>query len=249
MVNTSAQAKARSSDYTIEELMTVVLSRDLQDGESGGTGAGDRIGDAAIRLAQITRCPSLSSGGGTGYRGVNGVEAMEDSLGLISSSTRGFDFMFHSGIQHDKFGNLNLHYVGGDFHHPKFRGPGVPNVSYADAVQRFYIYPNSHTTRNFVERVDFISIAGNIDGPDGRRKRGILTEGPRLVVTPLCVMDFDKSTGTMKLKSVHEGIKVDDVLGNTGFRPVMPDRIESTVPPTKEELSVLRGEIWGGSRR
>ncbi|MSQ22881.1 MAG: hypothetical protein EXR53_06230 [Dehalococcoidia bacterium] len=229
--------------------MAVVLSRDLQDGESGGTGAGDRVGDAAIKLAQLTRCPNLSSGGGTGYRGMMGVEAMEDSRELIASSTRGFDFMFHSGIQHDKFGNMNLHFVGGDFHHPKFKGPGVPNVSYADAVQRFYIYPNSHTARNFVERVDFISIAGNIDGPDGRRKRGILTEGPRLVVTPLCVMDFDKSTGTMRLKSVHESITVEEVLKNTGFKPIMPAKVDITTPPTAEELRVLRQEIWAAPGR
>ena len=245
MTQVTSNIVPKSSDYTIEELMAVVLSRDLQDGESGGTGAGDRVGDAAIKLAQITRCPSLTSGGGTGYSGLMGVEAMEDSRELISSSTRGFDFMFHSAIQHDKFGNMNLHYVGGDFHHPKFKGPGVPNVSYGDAVNRFYIYPNSHTTRNFVERVDFISIAGNIDGPDGRRKRGISTEGPRLVVTPLCVMDFDKSTGAMRLKSVHEGVSVDDVLKNTGFALAMPEVVETTTPPTAEELHVLRHQVWG----
>jgi len=238
------QSRAKSSDYTTEELMAVVLSRDLQDGESGGTGAADRVGDAAIKLAQFTRCPNLSSGGGTGYVGPRGVEAMEDFRELLASSTRGFDFMFHSGIQHDKFGNINLHYVGGDFHHPRFRGPGVPNVSYADAVRRFYIYPNTHTVRNFVEKVDFISIAGNIDGADGRRKRGISTEGPRLVVTPLCVMDFDKSTGTMRLKSIHEGVTVDDVLKNTGFMPIIPGNVEITTPPTPEELHVLRHEVW-----
>ena len=69
--------------------------------------------------------------------------------------------------------------------------------------------------------------------------------GPRYVVTPLCVMDFEDGTKRMRLKSLHPGVSVDDVKKNTGFELVIPANVPTTEPPTDEQLHVLRTRIDG----
>ncbi|MEE8471967.1 MAG: CoA synthetase, partial [Dehalococcoidia bacterium] len=100
-----------------------------------------------------------------------------------------------------------------------------------------------HDKRVFVEKVDFISGAGHLDGPGGRERAGITTEGPRLCVTPRCVFDFDPESKVMRVKSLHRGITLDEVVDNMGFSPVLPGKLPTTEPPTTEELRLLREEI------
>ena len=47
----------------------------------------------------------------------------------------------------------------------------------------------------------------------------------------------------MRLKSVHPGVSVEEVLSKTGFKPVMPDQVPQTTPPSDEELRLLREVI------
>ena len=244
-------------NYSYQELMAIVFCRDMKDGEIGAAGGAAAIPMAAMRLAQETHAPNLIIAGeglcnpkpaALGFlieyenMGVEAVESMYEVFEL--SNGRGISFWFNSGIQTDMYGNINLHAIGGDPYHPKFRGPGVGNVSFSATANRgFYNYPTAHTRRNFVEKVDFITVPGNIDGPDGRKCVGLNTPGPLLVVTPLAVMDFDEATGRMRLKSVHEGRTVKDVVQNTGFELIIPEHVPTTPPPTEEELEVLRTKV------
>ena len=109
--------------------------------------------------------------------------------------------------------------------------------------KRIYFYHERQTKRSFVEKVDFISVAGNLDGVDGRKKAGIKTQGPKLCVTNLAVMDFDEQSGRMRVRSIHEGISLGKVIQNTGFELIVPERIPTTEPPTDKELRVLRDQI------
>ena len=95
-------------------------------------------------------------------------------------------------------------------------------------------------------KCDFISALGwGSGGDDARTKLGLPGGGPRYVVTPLCVMDFEDGTKRMRLKSVHPGVSVDDVKKNTGFELVIPSSVPTTEPPTAEQLHVLRTRIDG----
>ena len=67
-----------------------------------------------------------------------------------------------------------------------------------------------------------------------------LRHGPRYCVTPLAVMDFDPETLRMRLKSVHEGVSVDQVIANTGFELLHSDTVAITEPPDAEDLRLLR---------
>lgn len=163
--------------------MVVVLARDLADGELGAAGAAALVPMAAIALARELHAPNLTVGGemffnpepGRLYpsmlddRALGRCEAAETFIELFGHSHHGLEFFFHSGLQHDAYGNINLHHVGGTLHAPKVRGPGAANLSYCHTSTRFYICPTLHTTRNFVEKVDFVTIPGHLSGPEAKR--------------------------------------------------------------------------------
>ena len=244
--------------YSARELMAVVIARDLADGWIGMSGANSEIPVAAALLAQRTHAPNLTLLTSSGfvnpkpaelypssceYRFIQGAEAILGFYEVFENSERGLDYMFYSGIQIDKFGNINLTYVGGTYDRPRFRGPGVANVSMGVVCRRIYLYPTTHTKATFVDRVDFVTIPGWLGGPDGRRQAGIDTPGPQLVVSPRAVLDFETETRQMRLASVHEFSSVEEVVENTGFDLVIPDNVSVTPPPSPEELAILRQEI------
>jgi len=57
------------------------------------------------------------------------------------------------------------------------------------------------------------------------------------------LMDFDPDSKRMRLKATHPGVSVEDVVAATGFELVLPEKVETTEPPSDEELHLLRKEI------
>lgn len=244
-------------ECTIDELRAVFFSRDLADGEHGACGLGAMIPMAAMRLAQELHAPNLMMilEGGVNPRPPHLVEVPVDPLAhhnieyasdlfdMYVHAERGLDFWFMTGIQTDRYGNVNLHAVG-DPEHPALRGPGVGNASYAATCRRWYNYPGRHSQRTFVENVDFVTGLGN--DPDRRRaddRAGMnYGEGCRYVVTPLGVLDFS-ALGHMRLRHLHPGISLESVREQTGFELEVPDHVTETPLPTDEELQILRRVI------
>ena len=210
---------------------------------------------AAMLLAKRTHAPNLNFysvlglnmkgpllHSSTDYRNFRGMEDRADMDKILSVLTKGVDFFFASAIQVDKYGNVNLSCVG-DHKKPVFRGPGPAGLaSLINSSKRFYIYILSHQKRTLVERVDFISGAGFLSGYDEREKLG-LSGGPYKIITNLCVIDFDKHTKHARLNSIHPGVSMEDIKENTGFELIIPERVETTKPPTARELEILRNEI------
>jgi glutaconate CoA-transferase, subunit B len=62
-------------------------------------------------------------------------------------------------------------------------------------------------------------------------------------VTPLCTLDFQDGSKRMRLRSVHPGVSVEQVLDHTGFDLVVPAQVPTTSPATAGELRVLRTRI------
>ena len=52
----------------------------------------------------------------------------------------------------------------------------------------------------------------------------------RHVVTNLGVLDFETPDHTMRLRSVHPGVTVDEIVAATGFELVVPDDVPETRP-------------------
>ncbi|MFK0154729.1 CoA-transferase [Streptomyces sp. NPDC090493] len=257
-------AGAGAAAYSTAELMAVVMSRALEhnDGQVGGVGAGATIPMAALRLATLTVAPGLnwfcgSSGGfnptfdhlpltAADPRALHGAEAtqtMQDIVDLGGSGRWGFGF--HGGMQIDRYGNANLIGIG-PYDNLRVRGPGSVGLPWAARMSGAYLFTWHHNPRVFVERVDHLSGPGWLDGDSSRAELLDGVPGPRLVFTPLCVMDFHETSHAMRLLSVHPGHSVGDVAAQTGFDVIVPDDVPETPRPTDQELFLLRTRVDRG---
>jgi hypothetical protein len=71
----------------------------------------------------------------------------------------------------------------------------------------------------------------------------------RRVVTNLCVLDFETLDHRMRLRSVHPGVSVDDVVEATGFELVLPaGGVPVSRSASDEELAVLDRLDANGAR-
>jgi len=240
-----------STDYTIGELITCVLAHNLNDNEVVIMGAYSMIPMAACRLAQLTHAPSLSYiAGGSGainpkleplvYSSCDVQNLRSDCVlplpDIIDIEARKIDVFFAGGLQIDKYGNCNLLGIGkpGEL---KFRGPGSVGLPFLSRARRYIIYTQTHNKRTFIEKVDFISGPGFLDGTSYKGR--IIGTGPALVVTPLCVMDFDEKSKIMRLKSTHPNVSLDQVKENMGFDLIIPEHIPITHVPTRHQIDIL----------
>jgi acyl CoA:acetate/3-ketoacid CoA transferase beta subunit len=149
--------------------------------------------------------------------------------------------------QLDCWGNQNIANIG-PWAKPKaqllgVRGAPGNTVNHATS----YWVPN-HTRRVFVEAVDMVSGLGY--------QRAASVGGfvaahheIRRVVTNLCVLDFETLDHRMRLRSVHPGVSVDDVVEATGFELVLPaGGVPVSRSASDEELAVLDRLDANGAR-
>jgi len=139
--------------------------------------------------------------------------------------------------QVDRFGNQNLAALGDDPHRPKvqllgFRG--APGNTINDTTSYWVA---NHNDRVFVEAVDIVSGVGYDRAATlgtGARYHEI-----RRVVTNLGVFDFETPDHRMRVRSLHPGVTVDDVVAATGFELAIPDDVPTSRLPTAEEIRLV----------
>jgi glutaconate CoA-transferase subunit B len=229
------------SEYTPEELMAVVISREVRDFETVGVGAASPIPASGCILAEQLQAShiNLIILGSTEYYP---FPAGGSELHFLAQ--RGdLDLFFLSGIQIDSRGNINLHVIG-DYQSPQMRLPGA----YGSAMlyymaHRVVLFRTEHTKRTFVEKVDFVTAPGIT--PATVHREG----GPTKVVTPKALLAWDRQDGKWLLESVHPGSSVKEVKENTGFELGMLGSLTMTPPPTEKELSTLRAVVREKLRR
>ncbi|MFN8217046.1 MAG: hypothetical protein U0R71_10685 [Solirubrobacterales bacterium] len=252
-----------ASGYTAEELVAAVISREIRDGERAFLGANMGVGRAAVMLAHLTHAPNLRVPLGfswtnltdagplhlheetTDFRDARWAEGWMKLDSMIDEYRFFADFFVVGALQIDRFGNSNLIGLGADHRDLRLRGPGpMGSLSSTAYCDRFYLAPTRHTAEVFVERCDFVSNLGwGEGGPEGRSSLSLPGGGPHLCVTPLCVFEFDAETRALRLRSVHPGTSVEEVLENTGCEVLVGDVVGETEPPGPEELRVLRTRI------
>ncbi len=250
--------KQYSDNYTREELMAIEASRFIKSTDTVILGTG--LPMVAAIFAQKTHArginfvvesgsidPILPSVPFTvadpiiGYRAIK-TGSLREVLGCLVQ--RGLvDIGFLGGAEIDQFGNINSTCIG-DPQNPKVRFPGSGGANcIASCVPKILII-TQHEKRRFPAKVQFITSPGYIDGPDGRKKAGLKVTKPEIiVVTDLCVMDIDASTGRLKVTKLMPGITVDQVYQNTRFRPAVLEHMGVVEPPTEDEVRILREEV------
>lgn len=240
--------------YTASEILAILSSRQLKDGQVVFAGVGTPL--LAATLAQRLRCPGLTilfEGGVVGAfvepgklppstndqrctKRANMVLGSADVLLLLQ---RGYvDIGFMGGAQIDQFGNLNSSFIG-DPAAPKTRLPGTGGGNDISSLTNM-IVAMKHEKRRFVEHVDFITSPGFLRGGTSRAESGLLAGGMFRVITELAVFGFDAETRRMKVLALNPGVSRENVQDNTGFDLVFDEQIAITAPPTEHELETLR---------
>src|SRR5687767_13507166 len=240
--------------YTASELLAVMSARLLKDGQIVFAGVGIPL--LAATLAQGTHCAGLTilfEGGVIGPTIEPGKlppstneQRCTIRANMVLSSTdvllllqRGYvDVGFMGGAQIDQYGNLNSSFIG-DPAKPKTRLPGTGGGNDIASLAQM-IVAMKHEKRRFVESVDFVTSPGFLKGGTTRRDSGLPAGGMYRVVTDLGIFGFDGDTKRMNVVALHQGVTLDQVQENTGFKLAHKGEIGVTEPPSARELEFLR---------
>lgn len=100
--------------------------------------------------------------------------------------------------------------------------------------------PPNHTKRFLVKEVDFKNALAFDEGKPAPWRKG----GPSHLVSPLCIMKYDKDKKVLVLDSLMPGVSLDQVIENTSFDLGINDREIPTYNPIgEEELHILRTKV------
>ena len=247
-----------ANDYNIREYLAYLGSMMLEDKKSVFVGTGLPI--IAAMLAQKTHAPNLLvvfEAGGVGPR----IPELPVSVGegrtfhksimassmhdIMSLSQAGYiDYGFLGAAQMDYYGNLNTTVIG-DHAKPKTRLPGSGGAAdVASFSEKLIIIAAKQSKQTFVNKVDFLTTAGYLDGPGAREKAGLPRgTGPYRIVTQLGIYGFHPESKRVQLISVHPGETVESIQTNSSFEILLSDKVETSPAPPAEYLKLLREEI------
>ena len=246
-----------SKDYSVDELLTVLMAREVKNTDVMIVGVATPMVWAAFTLAKITHAPDaiyhyimgntfvfeprqvtllyLEMNIHRAYKFQNSGECTLECLPSDTLTT----IEFFRPAQIDQYGNTNNICIG-DYHKPKVRLPGCAGI--ADFSMFYsrgqFLYTPRHDIRTFVpsEKMFFISGVGFQDG----KKNICGGSGPQCMITNLAYLTFDDETKQMKVETIHPGVELLDVLNSTGFTLIVPPNYGTTIPPTVKEIKLLR---------
>lgn len=125
------------------------------------------------------------------------IFANEDFYDLCARG--GMDLCFLGCAQIDAGGRTNVSAIG-SWHAPKVRLPGGGGAAVMmPTAKRVATWRTEHSPRTLVEKLDFVTAAGNLAA----------------LVTPIAV--FQRRSGRLALESWHPDSSLDDIVKRTGF--------------------------------
>ena len=239
---------------TPSEVMTVVAARMLQERTVCFVGIG--IPSKAANLAGLTHAPQavlIYESGTIGTRpSVLPLSIGDGELALtadtVVSTSEIFSYWLQGGrvelgflgaAQVDRYANLNSTVIG-NYQSPKVRLPGAGGAPEIAAQAKETLIIINHDRRKLVEKVDFITSAGYLDGGDSRERAGLKTGGPTAVITDLCVLRPEFQTRELVVTQLHPGVTRQTVAEATGWDVRFAEDLTQTQVPSDLELSTLR---------
>ena len=248
----------KAKSYTATEQMVVSAAREIRDGDVIYVGVG--LPTLATWLAKYTHAPHCTVVHEVGiirttpcplgqYQDALPVHFMSDALaGLVyvnALAQRGFvNKGFIGAGQIDRYGNVNDTAVG-DYHKPVHRWNGSGGANDVMSFCNKVIIILKQSKRRFLDKVDFITCPGYLDGKPGRREEyGLRPDtGPSTVITDLGTYRFENRE--MTLTSVHTdiGVTLEDIKAEIGWDLKISSDLGESEPPTEEELYILREKV------
>ncbi|MGW6205075.1 CoA-transferase subunit beta [Streptomyces sp. NPDC055089] len=202
------------------------------------------------RLARLTFSPELlltdgealliadTPAVGARAESVEGWLPFRQHLTLTATGRR---HVMMGASQIDRHGNQNISCIG-DWARPARQLLGVRGAPVNTLNNPTSYWVPKHSARVFVEHVDMVSGVGYdraaAAGPSATRFHRI----PE-VVSNLGVFDFETPDRTMRLRSLHPGVSLEQVTGATGFALTIPDEVPFTREPTAAEIRLIREVI------
>lgn len=258
--------RAKPLHCTLGELLIYQVALSVEDDTLAFHGFGSPLVQLALHLAKHNHAPGLVLVAGATY-GVNPnppfltptsndwvmsreAECFLDIEELFDLGARGrLDRMFLSGVQIDKWGNMNLTRIGTD-ERLKLKLPGggggcnlscdVGNVTIWTAAHRAPADHNNHRRYRLVEACDFISSVGHrtIDNRTRAQMR-YRGNGPDCIITDLGVFDFDES-GRARLVATYPDTDVALIREHTEFTFPLSENLTVAALPEPAMIEFIR---------
>ncbi len=241
--------------YTSREMMTIAAAREIEDGATVFCGTGLSM-LAAIAAKKITAPSSVIffETGAIDSRleeiplavadprvmyGACTNTSMLETFAFMQNKVTGQNVIGILGAaQIDPYGNLNTTCIG-DYHRPKVRFPGSGGgCDVTSFVPKSVIFMQQEK-RKFVQKLDYMTSPGYLQGGNSRTEAGLPPGGPSAVVTNMGILRFETESKRMYLAGCYPGIDPDEITKNTGFA-IDASRAQDVPPPTGQELHILR---------
>jgi glutaconate CoA-transferase subunit B len=225
--------------YTARELMAIVAAREIREGEIVFCGTGLPL--LAAMAAKRIHAPGAIIFFETG--------AIDPDLREIPLAVADPRVMYRASLNAglaEAFATMQNRFLGprvvGDYTRPTVRFPGSGGACDVGSFVGRTIVFIQHERRRFVERLDYLTTPGYLDGPGGRERAGYRHGGPACVISDRALLRFDEVSKEMYLDRYYPGTTPEEIQADTGF-PLDLSRALPLDPPTAEELRILRQEV------
>jgi glutaconate CoA-transferase subunit B len=204
--------------FKSEELLACVIARLIGGARHVAVGAASPIPATGVVLYKLNN-PSLRVSMLHKRKGNPFTEGSRELFDLAGQGR--IDVFFLGGAQIDGAANINLVRAQGR------RFPGSFGSAFLyPVVPRTILFREEHSRRTLVPKVEFVSAAGQ----------------PQALLTGKALFGWQKDRRRFRLESVHPGHTVEEIANETGFDFDL-DGKKTTEEPTKQELSLLRGQV------
>jgi glutaconate CoA-transferase subunit B len=235
--------------------MTVAAARKLHNGTVCFVGIG--LPSAAANLARLTHAPDVVLIYESGTIGAKpsvlplsiGDGELAETADAVVSVPEIFQYWLQGGwvdvgflgaAQIDKFGNINTTVIGGTYATPRVRLPGAGGAPEIATASKEVVIILRHNRRAFVEKLDFVTSSGFFRRPSGSGRTGGRGRGPTTVISDFGILVSDPETRELVLTALHPGVTVEQVVEATGWDLKVTPHLETTPPPTADDLAALR---------
>ena len=240
------------SDATRAEVCAVAVADNFRgDGEILASSFGT-VPAIGARLAKLSFEPDLMITDGIASIADNVLPVSGPAVDTVVEGWMPFRTVFDllwSGRRHvvmiasqiDRYGNQNFACIG-PHEKPKVQLLGMRGAPGNTISHRTSYWVPNHTSKVFVEKVDCVSGVG-YDRAAALGEASSRFHDVRFVVSNLGVFDFETPERCMRLRSLHPGVALEEVVENTGFELVIEPDVPETRAPSDEELRLMREVI------
>jgi glutaconate CoA-transferase subunit B len=242
-----------SKAYTLQELLVIAVAKEIRDHENVILGVGLPTTAGALAKALYAPHATLMMESGiidfepllplnhiADAHACRGFSYATDLFSAFTMTYRGYvDVCFLGVGQIDKYGNVNTTVIG-DYYKPSLRLPGSGGA--ADFLSYAKRTVLTMLGGNFVDKLDYMTSPGYLDGGDSRDRSGLFPKGsgPTMLLTTKGIFRFDAKTKEIYLAQIHPRVKVEDVKKDVPWDlKIAPDLSESP-HPTDEEIDFIR---------